>query len=188
MKRVGCLIPLVLLVMSAGCSQEEPPAGQRISMTGGMQAMVGPELQFTVPEGWIEEAPTSSMRHSQYRLPGDSGDAELAMFTGIGGSVQQNIDRWIGQFKAPDGSPAGDSAKIEKREVGGFQVTFLDVAGTFVSSMGPMGGSSGPLEDYKMIAAVIETPGSPWFLKLTGPRATVEKWDASFHEFVSSVR
>jgi len=126
------------------------------------------------------------MRHSQYRLPGDAGDAELAIFVGIGGGVQQNVDRWVNQFSNEDGSSAEGRAQTSKQQINGFEVTFVDVSGTY--NPGTMGTSSGPMNDYRMLGAVIETGSEPWFLKLTGPADTVGKWEESFKSFVESVR
>src|SRR5580765_456341 len=36
-------------------------------------------LRWTVPPGWIEEKPASSMRRAQYRVPGKAGDGECAV-------------------------------------------------------------------------------------------------------------
>ena len=35
---------------------------------------------------------------------------------------------------------------------------------------------------------LIETATGPWFLKLTGPEATVTQWEAGFREFVNSAQ
>jgi hypothetical protein len=132
------------------------------------------------------------MRRAQYRLAraeGDPEDAEMVVFhfQGQGGSVQANIDRWIGQFTKPGGSPAGESAKVSRKEVRGVQLSIVDVSGTYSGAGGPMmrGGPSKP--DFRMLAAVAEAPGGPWFFKLTGPARTVAKWESSFHLFLDSL-
>ena len=150
-------------------------------------------LKFTAPSGWISEAPSSSMRQAQYRLPrteGDSEDAELVVFyfQGGGGGVQANIDRWIGQFTKPDGSPANDVAKVARKDVHGIPVTIVDVSGTFGGGMGPMGQSEAPKTNYRMLGAVAEAGNGPWFFKLTGPARTVGKWEPSFETFVDSIQ
>lgn len=186
LRRFFLLIFSVAPMLLIGCSGGEVPQGEPMSVTrptGGEQAQAG--LQLEAPEEWIEERPSSSMRLSQYRLPGDGAeDAEVAVFTGIGGSVEQNVDRWISQF----GSGAKESADVSTRDVGGHEVTIVDVSGTFQGSMMPMaGGSSDPKEGWRMLAAVIETEGAPWFIKLTGPQETVGQWEESFYSYVDSL-
>jgi hypothetical protein len=192
-RRVGWALACGLILIAA-CSKNQPPEGQPMAVAPGAAHAPGqsPELSFTVPAGWVKEQPSSSMRHSQYRLPGPDtgGDAELAVFTGIGGSVQQNVDRWINQFTI-DGKPAADTAKVEHRDLSGHHVTFVDVSGAYNpgTMSSPMGaGEQGLREGYRMLAAVIETSGRPWFLKLTGPENTVARSKAEFEAFVASVR
>lgn len=188
---VFSLTMAMLVLVAGGCSKNEVPEGRPLTPSAGPETSPsGGELSFSMPNGWVQEAPNSAMRKAQYRLPGEAGDAELAIFVGIGGGVQQNVDRWIGQFQAPDGRPAAASANVGKREVGGLKVTTVDVSGSYTAAMmGPMaGGSVAPLDNYRMLGAVIEAPSGPWFLKLTGPSETVSKWEASFTEFVDSVQ
>ena len=171
-----------LAVVSYGCSADKTPQGDTMEFSSQSDPK-NSELEFTVPEGWVEETPSSSMRHSQFRLPAagpQAGDAEVAVFAGIGGSVEQNVQRWINQFKGED------PPKVDKRNVNGFPLTFVDISGTF--SAGMMSGDTSPQPDSRMLAAVIETGATPWFVKLVGPESTVEKWEKSFTLFVESVK
>ena len=150
------------------------------------------ELRYTAPEGWVKEQPTSAMRVAQYKLPkaeGDPEDAALVVyFFGAtqGGAVQANIDRWISQIQQPDGSSSKDKAKTETSTVNGLKVTSVDVAGTYTAEMAP--GTPGQRNDanYRMRAAVIETPKGNYFLKLVGPAKTLARWEQSVTDFVKS--
>jgi hypothetical protein len=133
------------------------------------------------------------MRQAQYRLPraeGDPEDAEMVVFyfQGQGGSVQANIDRWIGQFSKADGTPANDTAKVSKRESHGVPLTIVDVSGTYTGSAGPMMAGGAPKPNFRMIAAVAEHGSGPWFFKLTGPSKTVSRWEASFQKFLETIQ
>lgn len=131
------------------------------------------------------------MRQAQYalaRADGDSEDGELAVFyfgPGQGGSVEANIDRWLGQISQPDGSSSRDKAKTSKKEVSGLAVTLVDVNGTY--SAGMMSNAP-PRASYRMLAAVVETNDGPWFFKLVGPEKTIAKWQESFNGFISSFK
>jgi hypothetical protein len=156
---------------------------------GGQVAGAG--LKFTAPDGWVAEKPTSSMRQAQYRLPkaaGDSEDAELVVFyfQGGGGGVQANIDRWVGQFAKPDGSPVTD-AKTSHKTAHGIALTIVDVTGTYVAGMGSA--SDGKQKDrYRMLGAVAEAGSGPWFFKLIGPEKTVTRWEPGFQSFLDSIQ
>ncbi len=131
------------------------------------------------------------MRLAQYRIPaveGDPDEAECGLFhfPGTGGTVQANLDRWYGQFQQPDGGGTSQKATVEVFESGGLDVTLVAVGGTYTGSMEPMGGG-GPRENYRMVAGVVETPQGPWFLKCTGPDATLRAAAVSVRDLLESV-
>jgi len=171
------------------------PAPATASSTAGGQKVFG-SFQVTIPQGWVDHPPSSMMRKAQYLLPksaGDAADAEMAVFffPGQGGSVEANIQRWIGQFAQPDGSSSQEKAKTGNKQVAGFNITILDVAGTYnAGMMGGMGGTSDnrPRPGYRLRAAVVETGEGPWFFKLVGPEKTVHHWSTSFDQFIASIK
>ena len=150
------------------------------------------ELRFTAPEGWVREQPTSAMRVAQYKLPkadGDNEDASLVVyFFGAtqGGATQANIDRWISQIQQPDGSSSKDKAKTEAATINGLKVATVDLTGTYTAEMAPGSGTFHNDANYRLLAAVIETPKGNYFLKLVGPAKTVGRWEQSVTGFVKS--
>jgi hypothetical protein len=150
-------------------------------------------LVFAVPDGWKTRQPQSSMRVAEFTLPraaGDTEDAELVLyyFGGEGGSVQANIDRWLSQIQQPDGKPSKAVAHEEQRTVNGLNLTLLDVSGRYVADAMPGNGQRVDKPDFRLRAGVIQTPKGPYFLKLTGPRKTVAKWDRAFQQFIDSLK
>jgi len=150
------------------------------------------ELRYAAPEGWVKEQPTSAMRLAQYKLPkaeGDTEDAALVVYffgASQGGAVSANIDRWISQIQQPDGSSSKDKAKTETSTVNGLKVTTVDVSGTYTAEMAPGTGNQRNDANYRLRAAVIETPKGNYFLKLYGPAKTVARWEQSVTDFVKS--
>ena len=151
-------------------------------------------LKYDVPAGWVVKAPASSMRVAEFALPKtgtDAEDAELVLyfFGGTGGSVQANIDRWIGQMTQPDGRASKDAAKTSTLQTKtGLKVSLIDLAGTYVAEVKPGATERHNKPGFRLRAAVVETTDGPYFVKLTGPAATVAKWDESFMAFVRSLR
>ena len=149
-------------------------------------------LKFTVPPGWIEEERTSSMRVAQYRLPRVEGDTEYGSVVlyyfgqGQGGSTAANIERWVGQMKQGDGRSSKDVAKEDRFDVNGLKVSTVDVTGTYVAETTPGSGTFENKPGYRLLAAVVETPNGPYFLKLIGPEKTVARWNESFFGFLKS--
>ena len=150
-------------------------------------------LSFDAPKEWTAQPSSSSMRVAQYslaRTAGDSEDAELIVyyFGGSGGSVDANLDRWLGQMEQPDGKPSKAVAKTSTMAANGLTITVLDVTGRYVAEMTPGSAQRHNKPGFRMKAAVIETAKGPYFVKLTGPAKTVERWDATFAGFLKSAR
>ncbi|MBH31249.1 MAG: hypothetical protein CMG71_04565 [Candidatus Marinimicrobia bacterium] len=163
-------------------SLPSPPNDAQRTQFGGLLAVVDPN--------WIRETPSSSMRLAQFRLPSqdeEAEDAELAVFSGIGGSVQENLDRWFGQFKQPDGSDSKSKARVQTFNVGGMNTTIADLTGTFTGGGMPM---SQPVEkpEFRLLAAIVEGTAEPYYFKLVGPRITVEHWAETFGRFIGTLR
>lgn len=145
-------------------------------------------LRFSVPSEWTRVPAASEMRQAQFRIPraaGDSEDGELVLFhfeNGQGGSVQDNLDRWLAQLKQPDGSAAKDKATTVIRPVKTLKATSLDASGDY-TGMGDKTAKPG----WRLLGAVIEGPGGPWFFKAVGPQATIEAAKSGFDALVNSV-
>jgi hypothetical protein len=125
-------------------------------------------LVWTAPARWQSVPNASTMRLATYRVPrapGDTEDAELSIMQ-AGGSVDANVQRWVGQFDA-----AGQkTAKTSKRKVGALEVTIVEVQGTYSGAMGKEPSSG---VGWALLGAIVSTPDMPHFFKLTGPAKTV---------------
>ena len=185
----GVLALATSMLFFDGCSRTTATIANR-QAPGSVSA--NGELRYKAPEGWVTEKPSSSMRAAQYKLPkiaGDPEDASLVLYffgAGQGGSVSDNIDRWVGQMQQPDGSSSKDKAKTETTTVNGLKVTMVDVSGTYTAQMSPGSDTHANNSNYRLRAAVIETPKGNYFAKLIGPEKTVGHWDQSVHDYFNS--
>jgi hypothetical protein len=150
-------------------------------------------LKYDTPNGWVVKPSASSMRVAEFVLPkaaGDSEDASLAVFFfgGQGGSVQANLDRWIGQMTQPDGRASKDVARTTRLSPRGLPITLVELSGTYVAEVSPGSTERFNKPGFRLRAAVIETKEGPYFVKLTGPEKTVARWDDAFMTFLKSLR
>jgi hypothetical protein len=150
-------------------------------------------LAYTAPAGWKTIPTKSEMRVAQFTLPraaGDSEDGELVVyyFGGSGGSVEANIERWIGQMEQPGGRSSSAVAKREKRTLNGLAFSLVDVSGTYTAEMMPGSQQRHNNSNYRLRAAVVETPNGPYFIKLTGPAQTIAAHESAFDQFLASVK
>ncbi|MEO8218553.1 MAG: hypothetical protein ABI718_15870 [Acidobacteriota bacterium] len=181
------------IVFFLSCSRPDaPPASTTgagalrpgvVSPPGPVQspASVTAAIAYDLPAGWKRVKPSSSMRLDQAEIPGPGGAGQMAFFffgTGRGGSGADNLSRWEGQVQ---------SSKPPVRNVfdaNGLHITWTDVSGTLLPSSIGMAPSA-PQPDSRLLAAVVEGTGGPWFVKATGPKATMA---AAHDPFVAMLR
>lgn len=168
----------------ASASPPQRPAGGNAS-----------NLNFDAPDDWKAMPLKSAMRKAQYGIPraaNDSEDAELVIYyfgPNEGGPVMENLKRWQGQFTAADGSALPPEAgKLEKLTANGMNVTLLDISGKYAPGAMPGMADTGPHDNFRMLAAIIETPGGPWFIKATGPAATMAAQHDAIVKFTLSAK
>lgn len=148
------------------------------------------ELQMTAQTGWVVEKPASAMRRAQFRLPSQTtgvADGEMIafFFPGQGGSVDANIERWAKEWSVAGGADPLSAMKRVTRTINGLAVHHVDLSGEWSGGMNAAGGKR---TDYRLMAAIVETPGGPWFLKLVGPQATLDHWEPSWRAFVTDLK
>ncbi|MGH9802831.1 MAG: hypothetical protein ACRD82_20895, partial [Blastocatellia bacterium] len=119
---------------------------------------------------------------------GDSEGAECAVFDKIGGGVQANIDRWIGQFEQPDGSLSSAKAKQKQETINGMTVTTVDLTGIFASGGMAMDQPSVKKPGYRLLGAIVEGPSGEIFFKMTGPAKTMAAAQGDFQTMLKSIK
>jgi hypothetical protein len=160
-------------------------SGLSTSPPGAAGSQGSGSVKWTPPSRW-EAKPPSGMRAATYIIPpatGDSDGGECAVFENLGGSVQANVDRWIGQFEKTDGAPNQKSETIS-----GLTVTTVDVSGTFKGGGPMMGNTSAPKSGYRMLGAIVEGPEGNVFFKLTGPAKTIAAAQEEFQAMLKSLK
>lgn len=136
---------------------------------------------FTVPEGWKKVPAPSPMRKAQLAVGEGEAQAEVTFFHfGAGsGTPADNVTRWFSQFSGDE-----KTRKNEVTEIGGVKVHFVEAAGTFSSGM--PGGPTTPKPDYALRGAIIEDAArGDVYIKMTGPKATVEGAAEAFRKMIS---
>lgn len=201
------ILPVLLLTLAAcGGGKEESAPGETTTAATEAPAApspIGPissrdvpsapaagegsDLEFALPAGWQSEPPSSGMRLAQATIPGTNGAGQLAVFffgPGGGGDAESNIQRWVGQMQT---EPGTQPERQTFETPNGFRVTWVDVAGTLLpSTMGT--GPTTPQENWRLLGAVVEGPGGPWFFKATGPKEALAAEREHFLEMLRSVQ
>jgi len=146
----------------------------------------GAGVHWAVPASWKAET-QRPMRLATYTVdPG--GECGMYYFgAGQGGSVDANLDRWIGQFLQADGKPSKAAAKIAKRTLHGWPVTTVDVSGAYTGMGGPTQQPGPAMPGYRMLGAIVEGPQGSIFIKFTGPAKTIAANQMAFDKMIASL-
>lgn len=204
MKRL--LILLAWLPVMSCKKNPEPPAPSLLALPTASATIATPHAAAPVnsltppaalpidvtwedPSEFKRLATKNPMRKATYLVPRaktDTEDGELAVFyfgPGQGGSIDDNVNRWIGQFK----DVKTDGVKRADREANGLKQHTVEIEnGTFSSGM--PGGPTKAKPDYGLLGGIVSAPSGVYFFKLTGPRATVKAARAPFYKLLDSVK
>jgi len=111
-------------------------------------------MGLSAPEGWLRKPPAVDFILAEFilsRAEGDAADVRLTV-SSVGGSVEQNVDRWRGQF---GGKPQKES--LDRVEIAGVEVTLVDFCGTYVDQRGPFAPTV-ERPDYRLLGAILRSP------------------------------
>jgi hypothetical protein len=184
------ILTIVATALLAACGGEEgagrstaQPSGNvpAVADTAGVMPRAG--LIYELPAGWQRVPPESQMRLDQAKIPGPGGEADLAVFffgAQGGGGVEDNLNRWAAQIEGA--GPQRDTFTSED-----LRISTIDASGTLkASTMGT--GPATPQPDSRLLGAVIEGAGGPWFFKVTGPQQTVSEQREAFLQMLRNAK
>jgi hypothetical protein len=185
------LVASVVPAAAQPAATDAPPEGRVFTIAAG-------GFSLRAPEGWKRVQPKSGIVETEFAIPSegmaaDGSPLQSGRMTvmGAGGTVEANIDRWYGQFTQPDGAATKDRATTKKLELAGCKVTLVDIPGTYKDSPGGpfAGGAAVDRPDYRMLAAIVETPDrrGNYFLKFYGPAKTVAAHADGFRAMVEGM-
>jgi hypothetical protein len=140
----------------------------------------------------VRVTPKNAARAAEYVVPHagkDTEDAECVVTTlgaRHGGTVDENVKRWLDQFR-----PTQTTPRRMNVDINGMHATFIEVAGTYAGNVMPnREGLSSPASKpgWRLIGAIVEAPTGLWFFKLIGPDLTVRVASRPFEDMVRSAR
>ena len=156
----------------------------------GTNQYVGRELvkniSYKLPDGWKATSSEKQFRLLEISL-NTNEEFSLVVFNNIQGTADQNIDRWISQFKQ-DETFDKDSIIIKRDSLDSKYVTSIEMYGTY--EVPRMGNNSAPVvvqSNYGLLGGVVEFPNSLYFLKAIGSNDLIKENSVSFEEFLYSI-
>lgn len=143
------------------------------------------KLSMKASADWTSKKPAFKIIDHEFSIPAVKDDKVGGRLTimGAGGSIEQNINRWIGQFSQPDGKSTKDRTTIDTLKIAGQTVYLVNITGNFNDRR------AGLQKDYRMIAAIIVTEKlGQHFIKLYGPKQTIAANEKKFKSFLDSLK
>lgn len=152
------------------------------------------KITLPAPKDWTTKKPANNIIQYEFVIPkadGDEIDGRVTIM-GAGGSIDANIERWIGQFQSADGKALPkDKTKIEKTKIGGLDVHVVDLIGTYKDQVGgPFAGGKTTLrDDYRMLGAIIVGGDQGnYFVKAYGPKKTMDGSEEAFKKMLEGLK
>ncbi|MBL8816711.1 MAG: hypothetical protein JNL58_11825 [Planctomyces sp.] len=134
-------------------------------------------MKFSVPSSF-KDMPLSEMQRgiiaAKFGIP-DAGEAVSFTLSVSGGTIEDNISRWKGQFSG------GQPATQETLSTNAGEATVVRLQGNFVPGMGRP-----PESDWSMIGVIIPMAERNYYVKLTGPTDQIARAEDAFLAFCKS--
>ena len=143
-------------------------------------------ISYKLPDDWKAISSDKQFRLLEISLETDE-DFSLVVFNNIQGTADQNIDRWISQFKQ-DETFDRENIIIKRDSLDSKYVTSIEMYGTY--EVPRMGNNSAPVvvqSNYGLLGGVVEFPNSLYFLKAVGNNDSIKENSVSFEEFLYSI-
>lgn len=145
-------------------------------------------VRYLLPIKWEPQIPDNPMRLAQVLIPPLSNEAHgpglLVISGGIGGSVDENVARWIAQFKDTEGVPTQQDLQIQGSPL---LVTQVIATGTFNAAM--PGAEPRLVPNQTLYGAIVQGgPEGTIYFKAVGPKETMAERRVAWEVMVRNLR
>ena len=169
------------LALARSFRERGAPAADAAATASVADARGSTGLAWTAPEGW-RRAAERPMREVSFTVDPDGlTECYVSVLGGDGGGLFANVERWLRQMGQPPLS-AEQLAALERFPMLGDEALLVEARGPFEGVDGER------VEDASLLGAACLHAGRAVFVKMVGPRASVESQRAAFREFCSSLR
>ena len=143
-------------------------------------------ISYKLPDGWSASSSDKQFRLLELSLDTDK-DFSIVVFNNIQGTADQNLNRWIDQFKKDD-SFDRENILVKRDSLDSKYVTSIEMYGTY--EVPRMGNNTLPVEvkpNYGLLGGVVEFPNSLYFIKAVGNDKLIKENSVSFDKFLYSI-
>ena len=143
-------------------------------------------ISYKAPDTWNINKSEKQFRLLEITL-NTGEDFSLVVFSNIQGTADQNIQRWIGQFKKDE--LIDDNIIVQKDSLDNKYITLLEMYGAYeVPNMANPSQEKVIKNDYGLLGGVIEFPNSLYFVKAVVINSIISENSDNFRQFVYSIK
>ena len=137
-----------------------------------------------LPDNWSVVKPSSSMRLMEFQIGKNNADASMAVFKNIGGTIDNNLERWSGQFGY---QLLDENVRLTNETINGIDFHIISILGTYTNTMAFSPNASKPKNNYRLLGAIASTSDGLYYFKMTGPNDIINKEIEEFSYFIQSL-
>ncbi len=173
-----------LLLILASCDngnsirnyeEKAPPAKSE-------QQTTNTQIQWDVPEGWMQETNTSSMRLATFSI-GEGNDKSVCTIVplkGEAGGLQANVIRWLGQLKIQLQSEDELKGFLDQKDT-------FKTKGQFPGDLVDFTSLAKNQDDVSMLVAMVKISDITLFIKLSGRKGKLVGIRPKFEALCQSI-
>ena len=137
-----------------------------------------------VPDNWNAVKPSSSMRLMEFQIGKNNTDASMAVFKNIGGTIDNNLERWAGQFGY---QLLDEDVRLTNETINGIDFHIISILGTYTNTMAFSPNAAKPKNNYRLLGAIANTSDGLYYFKMTGPNDIINNELEEFSYFIQSL-
>ncbi|MFL3026807.1 MAG: hypothetical protein ACJZ1O_00730 [Candidatus Neomarinimicrobiota bacterium] len=141
-------------------------------------------LTARLPDNWNVVKPSSSMRLMEFQIGENNSEASMAVFKNIGGTIDDNLERWAGQFGY---QLLDENVRLTKETISGIDFHIISILGTYTNTMAFSPNAAKPKINYRLLGAIASTSDGLYYFKLTGPNDIINNEIEEFSYFIQSL-
>jgi len=184
MTLIAGVILIQLISKEQPSSSNEEKDQNLISKEESNHIRIG-NLIARVPDTWKAVKPSSSMRLMEFKVGANNTDASMAVFKNIGGTIDDNLERWAGQFGY---ELIDQDVKITNEMINGIDFHIISILGTYTNTMAFSARNSETKNNYRLLGAIANTTDGLYYFKMTGPNAIINNEIEEFSYFIQSLQ
>jgi hypothetical protein len=151
------------------------------------------KLAAVPPKEWTAEKPKYTLRTHQFKLKSSDdslADAEVIVLPQSKADPEKVFPGWRAQMIPPEGKTVDENGTVGKFTIATATVHTLDIVGTWKYRERPFDPKSKEEQrlDSRVVWAIVVVGDEATHVRLSGPKAVVDKYHAGFESWLKAIK